>query len=77
MKHTLYLDTHDGQSLSKACKQVEAAKNIPRARKELTQFDGFNIGNNLTITPQKNWPTYKNPMFGIIISKNIFCKNKI
>jgi hypothetical protein len=76
-KHTLYLDNESGQSLKKACSQVGLAKNIPREKRLLTELDYGNIadGGILKVTAAPNWPTYRNPMYGCIIARNVSLKN--
>ena len=80
VKHTMFLDTEDGQSLKKACQQVQAAKNIHRAKRSLNKLSGgFNIGGGMSVTPEKYWPDYRNPMFGCVIARKLgftVAKNK-
>jgi hypothetical protein len=72
-KHTLWIDGKN-ENLTKALQQVSDVKKLTREKRTLDTFPGgirLSEGNNVSIkiTAAKNWPEYRNPMFGCIISR--------
>ena len=69
-KNTLYLTGDGGQSLNKAVAQVRAVKSIAREPVTYNQIDhrtSVGVGKG---RPRRGTPHVRNPMYGVIISKN-------
>jgi hypothetical protein len=73
-KHTIVLNGDDGQSLSKACKQVEAVKRLPRqsiALNQITPQMQIEMGGIFQINTKPFWPTTRNPMYGAVVARHV------
>lgn len=72
-KHTLYIEGQGGQSLDKAIKQCCEVISLKRKPVSLSQINStFEMPINMgTFSRDNSWPQIQNPIFGMIISKNL------
>lgn len=70
-KHCLNLDGDDGQSLSKALKQVSDIKALKREKVALCKIDNMLTLHGYKANCQEYWPNYRNPMYTAIIAREV------
>jgi hypothetical protein len=74
-KHTVNLEGSDGSSLEKVCNQVCAVKGLCEQREPvLPSYINQHVtlgGNAVKFTTPQDFPQIKNPMYGMILSRNV------
>lgn len=70
-KHTIDISNTEGSTLFKALDQINNVKNIVNTREkyELNQYDPYHLVKNKIVVPPDT-PPYRNPIFGMIISRH-------
>jgi hypothetical protein len=75
-KHTINIEGNDGACLTKACAQVSKVKTLCDGREavlpsQINQHIGISGSNALKITTPRDYPTIKNPMYGMVFARNV------
>lgn len=74
-KHTLHIsgDLQNGQSLTKACKQVADVKRLYREPRIPEQVHPY-FNSDISMGERPDWPKNLNPLFGMIFARHVKSK---
>lgn len=69
-KHSLVIGNKT--NISTALQQVSNYKRLPREKRDIATIDHYvSIKGDISITTRPDWPTFSNPHFGVIVSRNL------